>query len=65
MTDYNSPKEPFDLDRDPDAGLDPDLNADLIDSGEADQLAAERRAETTDAGEDDELEDTMPVDPLD
>jgi hypothetical protein len=65
MTDYNSPKAPFDLDRDPDAGLDPDLNADLIDSGEADQLAAERRAETTDVAEEDELEDTMPVDPLD
>lgn len=64
MTDYASPREPFDLDRDRDADLDPDLNADLIDSAEADQLAAERRADATDAGGDDELDDTKPVDPL-
>jgi hypothetical protein len=65
MTDYDSPKEPFDLGRDPEAAaVDPDLNEDLIDSVEADRLAAERRAEATDAGEDDQLEDTMPIDPL-
>jgi hypothetical protein len=64
MTDYDTPKEPFDLDRDRDAALDPDLNDDLIDSAEADQLAAERRADATDGYDNDELEDTRPVDPL-
>jgi len=54
MTDY--------VDRDPDAPLDPDLNEDMIDSAEANRLAVEREAE--EAGEDDTLGDTAPVENL-
>ncbi len=52
MTDFVDPREePLMFDRDPrdlrdrDAGLDPGVNEDLIDSAEADRLAAEHRAE--------------------
>ena len=74
MTDFVDPRqEPlmFDRDprdlRDPDAALDPGVNEDLIDSAEADRLAAEHRAEAgydDDDDEDDGMGDTQPVDNL-
>ncbi|KQZ08693.1 hypothetical protein ASD23_09895 [Agromyces sp. Root1464] len=58
MTDFVDPlEEPLDLDRDPDAPFDPDLDDDLIDSAEAD------RAATTDDS-DDTLGDTAPLERL-
>ena len=71
MTDFVDPlEEPLMFDRDPrdrHAGLDPGVNEDLIDSAEADRLAAEQSAET--AGDDgaddgDTMGDTQPVDNL-
>lgn len=74
MTDFVDPRqEPlmFDRDprdlRDPDAALDPGVNEDLIDSAEADRLAAEQRAEAGYDDSDDEndgMGDTQPVDNL-
>lgn len=59
MTDFVDPlEEPLDLDRDPDAPFDPDLDDDLIDSAEAD------RAATMDESDDDALGDTAPLDLL-
>ena len=63
MTDFVDPiEEPLDRDRDPDAPFDPDLNEDLINSAEADRLAAEHRADVTDEG--DSMDDTAPVEKL-
>jgi hypothetical protein len=69
MSDFVDPRqEPLVFNRDPDAPLDPDLNEDLIDSAEADRLAAQRSAEEASADEasddDDTLGDTQPVDNL-
>jgi len=75
MTDFVDPREePLMFDRDPrdlrdrDAGLDPGVNEDLIDSAEADRLAAEHRAEQAGYDEDDDegdaMGDTQPVDNL-
>ena len=76
MTDFVDPREePLMFDRDPrdlhdrDAELDPGVNEDLIDSVEADRLAAEHRTEEAgddEAGDDegDAMDATRPVDNL-
>ena len=73
MTDFVDPRqEPLMFDRDPRDlrdrdGLDPGVNEDLIDSAEADRLAAEQRAEQAgddEADDDDTVGDTQPVDNL-
>lgn len=65
MTDFVDPREePLVFNRDPNAPLDPELNEDLIDSAEADRLAAERSAEEANDDEGDAMGDTQPVDNL-
>lgn len=65
MTDFVDPREePLVFNRDPNAPLDPELNEDLIDSAEADRLAAERNAEAASEDEGDAMVDTQPVDNL-
>jgi hypothetical protein len=67
MTDAgNTPfEEPlgFDRDRD-DAPLDTDIDADQIDSADADRQAAEDGTKVTSASEGDPMDDTTPVDNL-
>ena len=65
MTDAVDPLEgPLDLDRDDDVPLDPDVDADEVDSADADHQAAEDGTKVTSASEGDPMDDTTPVDNL-
>ena len=66
MTDAgNNPfEEPLGFDRDRDAPLDTDIDADQVDSAEADRQAAEDGTKVTSASEGDPMDDTTPVDNL-
>jgi hypothetical protein len=66
MTDAgNTPfEEALGFDRDLDAPLDTDIDADQVDSAEADRQAAEDGTKVTSASEGDPMDDTTPVDNL-
>ena len=65
MTDARDPLEgPLDFDRDEDAPLDPDVDADQVDSADADRQAATDGTKVTSASEGDPMDDTTPVDNL-